>query len=42
MESRITKGASRQFFTTDDAADFDSHASVFYGEAVQSKQVHLT
>jgi len=41
MEKRISQKGNRSFFTTDDAADFDGHASVFYGSAVQSEQVHL-
>jgi glutamate racemase len=41
MEKRCTKGASVQFFTTDSAEDFDSHASIFYGETVHSAHVEL-
>ncbi len=41
MEIRISKQGGRQFFTTDDAVDFDTHASVFYGQEVQARQVHL-
>jgi len=42
MEQRISKGAGRAFYTTDDTNDFDAHASVFYGEAVHSKHVALS
>ena len=41
METRLTKGGSRQFYTTDDTAGFDSHASTFFGEAVRSQHLHL-
>jgi glutamate racemase len=41
MEERCTKNASVQFFTTDSAADFDSHASIFYGKPVYSSHVEL-
>jgi len=41
MEQRITKQGNRTFYTTDDAADFDSHAAYFYGEPVSSKQIYL-
>jgi glutamate racemase len=41
MEERCTKGSSVQFFTTDSAPDFDSHASVFYGKSVHSVHVDL-
>ena len=41
MEQQLTKTGSRHFYTTDDTADFDNHASVFFGEKVQSEYVHL-
>ena len=41
LEERCTQNGKRQFFTTDSAVDFNNHASIFYGEAVQSVQVHL-
>lgn len=41
MKQRISEKGSRRFFTTDDTADFDEHASVFYGSSVKSEQVHL-
>jgi glutamate racemase len=41
MEQRISKQGSRLFYTTDDTQDFDAHASVFYGQPVQSKHVVL-
>jgi len=37
MEQSITKNATRQFFTTtDDTADFDHHAAMFFSAPVQS------
>lgn len=41
IESRCSKKGERHFFTTDSSADFDSHASNFYGEAVQSTHITL-
>ncbi|GAA3967690.1 glutamate racemase [Mucilaginibacter dorajii] len=40
METRLTKAGSHQFFTTtDDTADFDHHASLFFSEPVKSTYV---
>jgi glutamate racemase len=40
MDSRLTKNATHQFFTTtDDTADFDHHATIFFNDAVQSNYV---
>jgi glutamate racemase len=37
MEQSITKNATQEFFTTtDDTADFDRHAAMFFGAAVKS------
>lgn len=41
METRCSKQGKRQFYTTDDTADFDKQATLFFGAAVQSVQVHL-
>jgi glutamate racemase len=41
MEQRLSKTGSTQFFTTDDAADFDNHAAIFYGKAVKSAQISV-
>lgn len=41
MESRITQNEMMRFYTTDNAADFDTHASLFFGRPVQSVQVNL-
>lgn len=37
IESLCSKGNEREFYTTDSIEDFNQHASVFYGENVQSK-----
>jgi glutamate racemase len=40
MEQLLTKGNTHQFYTTtDDTADFDHHASLFFGEAVKSQYI---
>lgn len=41
VETSITKSGQVQFFTTDDAKDFDEHASYFFGEAVNAQHLHL-
>jgi glutamate racemase len=42
IEQKITKGDTREFFTTtDDTADFDKYATSFFGEEVQSQYVAL-
>jgi glutamate racemase len=41
METRLSKNRGRYFYTTDSAADFDKHATNFYGSAIQSAQIHL-
>jgi glutamate racemase len=39
MEQRLSQGGSRRFCTTDDAADFESHASIFFGTSIQAQHV---
>jgi glutamate racemase len=40
MDEKLTKNGTQQFFTTtDDTADFDHHASIFFSAQVQSKFV---
>ncbi|MES2880927.1 MAG: glutamate racemase [Bacteroidota bacterium] len=39
IENKISKAGSRTFYTTDAAGDFDSKASIFFGDAV--KALHL-
>ena len=41
IESQCSQHSSREFYTTDSTEDFDSHASIFYGEMVQSKHLDL-
>ena len=41
IERAITKEGKRSFYTTDDTADFDTHASTFFGAKVQSEYLHL-
>ena len=41
MESLLSRNGSMRFYTTDDTKDFDEHASVFFGAAVQSGHLHL-
>lgn len=42
MEQRISRGGKQSFFTTnDDTADFDHHASLFFGEEVKSNYVSM-
>jgi glutamate racemase len=36
IESRLTKGGHRHFYTTDSADDFNTKATLFFGEAVQA------
>lgn len=39
MENLCSRNGRRDFFTTDSPEDFDSHASIFFGDEVQSKHV---
>lgn len=42
MESRLSKNTTQQFYTTtDDTADFDHHASLFFGGDVKSEYVSV-
>ena len=43
MEQKLSKNATQEFFTTtDDTADFDTHATMFFGAEVKSKFVSVT
>jgi len=43
MEQKLTKNSTQQFFTTtDDTADFDTHATMFFGADVKSQFVSVT
>jgi glutamate racemase len=39
MEKRCSKNGEIAFYTTDSTQDFDNHASIFYGRAVQSGHI---
>lgn len=41
MNHRLTQTGTRHFFTTDDARDFEQHASLFYGAAIQAEKIDL-
>lgn len=41
IESQCSRGGQRQFYTTDSTEDFDSHATVFFGEPVQASHLDL-
>lgn len=42
MKQKLGKNGGRHFYTTDDAGDFDRHATLFYGEPVASRHADLT
>lgn len=41
VESKCQKGNSLQFYTTDDAQDFESKAEIFFGRKVQAKHIKV-
>jgi glutamate racemase len=41
IEKQCSRNGQRQFHTTDSIEDFDSHATVFFGEAVQARHLDL-
>lgn len=41
IDAKLTRNGARQFFTTDDPADFDEKATIFFGDRVQSSLVQL-
>lgn len=41
LETICSKNGSRTFYTTDDAGDFDAHATTFFGDRVNSKHIDL-
>lgn len=42
MNERISKNGVRQFFTTDDPANFSEQAAIFYGQYVEAGKVEMT
>lgn len=41
IESRLSKQRIKRFYTTDDTADFDNHATTFFGTKVTSEHAHI-
>jgi glutamate racemase len=41
IEKKCSKNGKRIFYTTDSTEDFDNHASVFFGENIESKHLDL-
>jgi glutamate racemase len=41
IEKRCMKKGQRSFYTTDSTADFDDHASLFFGETVSSRHIDI-
>src|SRR5262245_18501004 len=41
IETRCSRKGQREFYTTDATADFDNHATVFFGGPVSSKHIDL-
>lgn len=41
IETKCSKGGGISFYTTGDTADFDKHAAVFFGKAVNSNHLNL-
>ncbi len=41
METCCSKNGTRRFFTTGEPADFNNHASLFYGEEISCQKIHL-
>ncbi len=42
INERCSKTGGRKFYTTGEPADFDNHASIFFGGSVHSEKVHLS
>lgn len=42
LAAQITQQGKLRFFTTDSVADFDNHASIFFGKSVSSEHVELS
>lgn len=41
IETRLTKGGRRHFYTTDSAEDFNNKATIFFGKPVQAQHTDL-
>ncbi len=42
MEEKLSKNSQNSFYTTDNSISFDAQATKFYGQTIQSKQIHLS
>ena len=42
IDAKCSKKAGRKFYTTGETADFNSHASLFFGHDISSEKLHLT
>lgn len=41
IDEKLTKNGHLEFYTTDDPADFDRHATRFFGQSVTARHLHL-
>ncbi len=41
IDDKCSKHGSRKFYTTGEPADFNNHASLFYGEDITCEKIHL-
>lgn len=41
IDHLLTKNATRNFYTTDSAADFNKHAAIFYGQKINADHIDL-
>lgn len=41
IETQISHNGNLDSYTTDDAHDFNEHATIFFGESITAKQLHL-
>jgi len=41
IEAKCSQKETREFYTTDSTADFNNHATIFFGEKIQSKHLDL-
>jgi glutamate racemase len=41
VETKLSKHSSKHFFTTDDTADFEQHAGIFFGREVEAGFAHF-
>lgn len=42
IEENCSKNSKREFYTTGDTTDFDTHATIFFGEPLRSKHLDLS